>query len=304
MAASIARAGLKIKVYDMDPQTLGLDLDSLRAAVSSKTLSIISQHLFGISTPLDGLKEIAQETGACFIEDAAQVLGGTINGQPVGTMGDFGFYSFSRGKPLPLCGGGALIGKDADVLSGLDLKPRNKGYASLMSTAVTQVMSKPSLYWIPEMLPLGLGETIFDLGFDVSAMPLVMKKLAEKSMEVLDDLNAHRRHIAKTYEEAFDDECVIPIPEGGSAVYARFPLMAGPGPIPKELKRLGVRRMYPKAIAAEMAIAPYLGRHQVSTPGATQIAQNLITLPTHMSITEDLAMEIVRKVKPTYQIRN
>ncbi len=163
-------------------------------------------------------------------------------------------------------------------------------------------MSKPSLYWIPEILPLGLGETIFDPGFDISAMPFVMQNLAEKSIAVLDDLNAHRSNIAKTYKEAFDDECVIPIPRGGSAVYTRFPLMAGPGPIPKELKRLGVRRMYPKAIADDETIKPYIANHQAQTPGTFEIALKLITLPTHLGINEGLAADITYKVKETFQI--
>ena len=147
------------------------------------------------------------------------------------------------------------------------------------------------------MLPLGLGDTVFDPHFNVSAMQPVMQNLAENSMNILDDLNTHRRHIAKTYEEAFDDECVIPIPEGGSAVYTRFPLMAGPCPIPKELKRLGVRRMYPKAIADEETIKPYLADQETSTPGASEIARKLITLPTHKGITENPAKEIFQKVK-------
>ncbi|MDL1962017.1 MAG: hypothetical protein LWX01_10045 [Deltaproteobacteria bacterium] len=60
--------------------------------------------------------------------------------------------------------------------------------------------------------------------------------------------------------------------------------------------------MYPKAIVDEKTIKPYLGNQQVSTPGAEQIAQNLITLPTHTGITEDLAKEIARKVGVAYQI--
>ena len=302
VAASVAKAGLKIAIYDLDPRTFAPDMDSVKANLSENTLAIISQHLFGIPSPIDELRQIAEGIGAYIIEDAAQALGGTMNGRSLGTMGDFGFFSFGRGKPLPLGGGGALIGKDADVLSGLDLKPGKKGYASLMSTAVTQVMSKPSLYWIPEMLPLGLGATIFEPGFDVSDMPFVMQKLAEKSMVVLDELNTHRRHIAKTYEETFDDEHVIPVPDESKPAYTRFPLMAGPGPIAKELKRLGVRRMYPKAIADEETIKPYLVDQEASTPGASEIARKLITLPTHSGINEDLAAHITQKVKETFQI--
>ena len=302
VAASVAKAGLKIRVYDIDPQTLSPDPNSLRRSASSRTLAIISQHLFGIPTPIDGLKEIAQKTGAYLIEDAAQGLGGTLNGRPLGTMGDFGFFSFGRGKPLPVGCGGALVGKDQNVLPWLESKVASRGYTGLITAAATQVISWPGLYWIPEMLPLGLGETIFDPHFDVAGMPLMSQRLAEKSMAILDDLNTHRRHLAKTYKEAFDDEHIISDPKGSTPVYTRFPLMAGPGSIPKELKRLGVRRMYPKAVTDEKTIKPYLGNQQVSTLGAAQIARNLITLPTHTGITENLAKEIAQKVRVAYQI--
>jgi len=301
VAASIAKAGLKVKVYDLNLTTLQPDFDSLRKSTSEKTLAIIFQYLFGIPAPADEFEEIAQKTGAPLIEDAAQALGGSIHGNRLGTIGDFGFYSFGRGKPLPIGGGGALIGKDVNVLSELELKLTNKGYVSLMFTAITQVLSSPQFYWIPEMLPLGLGETIFDTDFNISAMQPVMQNLADNSIGILDDLNIHRRDIAKTYAEAFNYKCIIPIPDGGSAVYTRFPLMAGPGPIPKKLKRLGVRRMYPKAIADEKTIKPYLADQEASTPGASEIAQNLLTLPTHKGITENLAKEIAHKVNETFQ---
>ena len=73
-------------------------------------------------------------------------------------------------------------------------------------------------------------------------------------------------------------------------------IMAKQGQIPGELKRLGVRRMYPKAIADEEAIKLHIADDPVPTPGASEIARNLITLPTHMGITETLAREIANKV--------
>ena len=130
VAASIAKAGLKIKVYDLDPATLQPDFDSLRNSISDKTLTIIFQHLFGIPTPVDEFEEIAQKTGISLIEDAAQALGGSVDGHHMGTIGDFSIFSFGRGKPLPVGGGGALIGKDENVLSELDLKSKSKGYVS------------------------------------------------------------------------------------------------------------------------------------------------------------------------------
>ena len=72
------------------------------------------------------------------------------------------------------------------------------------------------------------------------------------------------------------------------------------GQIPGELKRLGVRRMYPKAIADEETIRHHLADDPIPTPGASEIGRNLITLPTHMGITETLAKEITQKVKDAY----
>ena len=61
VAASVAKAGLKINVYDLDPATLQPDFDSLRKATSEKTLGIVFQHLFGIPTSGFEFQKIAQE---------------------------------------------------------------------------------------------------------------------------------------------------------------------------------------------------------------------------------------------------
>ena len=297
VAAAIARAGLKIKVYDLDPTTLQPDINSLNISVSEKTLAVIFQHLFGIPTPVDEFKEIAQKTGAALIEDAAQALGGALKGKPLGTTGDFGIYSFGRGKPLPLGCGGALIGKNAGAVSNLIPKSTSKGRISLMSTFVIQIVSKPFLYRIPEKLPLGLGKTIFDPDFSISAMPTAIKRLGSITVAHLEHLNSHRCHIAKTYEQALNNKKTIPVPPECRPVYTRFPLMAGISPISEELKRLGVRRMYPQAILNVDVIKPYLADSQPDTPGALEIAQKLITLPTHKGITQNIAKLIGHKLE-------
>ena len=61
VAASVAKAGLKIAIYDLDPCTFAPDMDSVKANLSEHTLAVISQHLFGIPTPLDEIRQIAKE---------------------------------------------------------------------------------------------------------------------------------------------------------------------------------------------------------------------------------------------------
>jgi dTDP-4-amino-4,6-dideoxygalactose transaminase len=79
---------------------------------------------------------------------------------------------------------------------------------------------------------------------------------------------------------------------------APFILFTIQGLTPK-YKRLGVRRMYPKAIADEDNIKPYLADKEASTPGASKIAQNILTLPTHKGINGNLAKSIAYKLKTT-----
>jgi dTDP-4-amino-4,6-dideoxygalactose transaminase len=303
VASSVARAGLKIRTYDLDPLSLEPDLDSVTKAAGEETLAIIIQHLFGIPAPVNRIQEIGRDVGAYLIEDAAQGLGGSIGGRFLGTIGDFGFYSFGRGKPLPLGGGGAMVGKDLETLSNLRRVGDGNGYVQLSSTLITQFMSLPFCYWIPEHLPIGLGETIFTTDFGISGMPAIMQNLAENSIANLDDLNLHRRRVAGIYNETFVDAFIFPVPDEAIPIYTRFPVKAGAGPISKDLKRLGVRRMYPKAITDVDIIKPYLAETQSNTPGTLEIARNLITLPTHMGITENLAKEIAHKVKTKNQLR-
>ena len=296
VAASIAKAGLRIRVYDVDPETFSADIDDIRRKINPHTLAIVCQHLFGIPTDLEELVPLAREEKCYLIEDAAQALGGRMGGIPLGTLGDFGFYSFGRGKPLPLGCGGALIGKDSQILSSLSISKLANSLTAFVKVAGGQVFSSPHIYWFPEALPLGLGETVFDPGFPVLGIAGKIRTLGEKTLSFLTTLNCHRRKIARTYLGVIGEHnCVTSY--DGTPVYTRFPVIASEVPISKELKRLGVRRMYPRAIVDEPDIRPYLTQAETPTPGATEIARRLITLPTHMGISENLAHEIATKVK-------
>ena len=292
VAASVVRAGLKIRVYDIDPETFHPDLDSAKSGANEKTLAIVVQHLFGIPSPVDGLKDLAKGVGAYVIEDAAQALGGSLEGCKLGTLGDFGFYSFGRGKPLPLGCGGTLIGKDKGVMSDIILPENGMGYIQFLITAFIQILSHKNFYGLMEALPLGLGETIFDPGFVISSMPFIMERLGRSAIGSLESLNTHRRTIAGIYADMFDHRGTIPVPEGAYPIYTRFPLMVDLRQIPRELSRLGIRRMYPKALADEPPIRKFIAGGTERTPGSSLIAQRLLTLPTHMGISMDLAKTI------------
>jgi dTDP-4-amino-4,6-dideoxygalactose transaminase len=293
VAAAVAKADLKIAVYDLDPKTIHADLDSIKKAISEKTLAVVTQHLFGMLTPIDELKGIAHKSGVYLIEDAAQAFGKVDGGKLPGTMGDFGIFSFGRGKPLPIGGGGALVSHDhLDVLDGIKLNSQGNGYNQTVVSAATQIISKPAFYWIPEMLPLGLGQTVFDPDFHIKGIPNAIETMLVKALPILDELNTHRRQLSCVYSNCLADNCLINTKNTEQTSIIRFPVMLPDTILMKGLKRLGVRRRYPKAISDESSIKPYLKTNKEPTPGAAEIAEQLFTLPTHMGINDNLARQI------------
>jgi len=107
--------------------------------------------------------------------------------------------------------------------------------------------------------------------------------------------------VAQTYYEVMGNSITPAVDPGDRAVYTRYPVMAGLDAIPKTLYRLGVRRMYPKAILDEPAIKLYCLPCNVSTTGASLMAERLITLPTHSAISRETAHDIALKVREAYQ---
>ena len=100
--------GLRPRLVDISPATLGFDLDRLSAAIGRQTLAVVHVHPFGLPQPIEPVLDLARRAGAVVIEDAAQSMGARLAGRPVGAHGDFGLYSLGPGKPLSLGGGGVL----------------------------------------------------------------------------------------------------------------------------------------------------------------------------------------------------
>jgi perosamine synthetase len=119
VALAVARAGLRVRLCDTAPDGFDLDPGALSAACDDDTLCIVPTHLGGAVADLEPVLDAAARHGAYVVEDAAQALGATWRGRPVGTIGDIGFYSLARGKGLTLFEGGVLVARDASVRAEL-----------------------------------------------------------------------------------------------------------------------------------------------------------------------------------------
>lgn len=101
--------GAKPVFVDIRRDTLNLDESLLNQAITTRTKAVVPVHYAGVACEMDTILQIAREHGLFVIEDAAQGVNATYKGAYLGTLGDFGTYSFHESKNF-VCGeGGALI---------------------------------------------------------------------------------------------------------------------------------------------------------------------------------------------------
>lgn len=101
--------GAKIVFVDIRPDTMNLDENLIEAAITSKTKAIIVVHYAGVACEMDTIQSIAKRHHLFLIEDAAQGVMSTYKGKALGTLGDFGTYSFHETKNYIMGEGGALL---------------------------------------------------------------------------------------------------------------------------------------------------------------------------------------------------
>ncbi len=94
---------------DIRPDTMNIDETKIEAAITEKTKAICPVHYAGVSCEMDTIMDIAKRHHLIVIEDAAQGIMSTYHGQMLGTIGDFGCYSFHETKNYSMGEGGALL---------------------------------------------------------------------------------------------------------------------------------------------------------------------------------------------------
>ena len=107
--AAILYTGARPVFVDIEPCSFTMDIRQLASAVTERTKAIIPVHLYGQAADMDPIMEFARRHGLKVIEDAAQAHGAEYKGRRVGSIGDFGCFSFYPGKNLGAYGEGGMV---------------------------------------------------------------------------------------------------------------------------------------------------------------------------------------------------
>ena len=123
--AFVLRGAVPVFV-DIRPDTMNIDENLIEAAITDRTKAIAPVHYAGVSCEMDKIMEIAEKYNLKVIEDAAQGVMSTYKGKPLGTIGDYGCYSFHETKNYSMGEGGAILIRDPENVENAEII-REKG---------------------------------------------------------------------------------------------------------------------------------------------------------------------------------
>ena len=118
--------GAKAVFVDIRPDTMNIDETKIEAAITEKTKAIVPVHYAGVACEMDTIMDIAKRHNLVVIEDAAQGIMSTYKGKALGTIGDYGCFSFHETKNYSMGEGGALLIRDEAKVEDAEIM-REKG---------------------------------------------------------------------------------------------------------------------------------------------------------------------------------
>ncbi len=324
LIAAAIRAGVRVRLYDVDPGTLGPDLDSMRRTVTRGVDALVVTHLYGYPADMAAVRTVTDAAGVQVIEDAAQHAGARLGGVAIGSSGPVTVLSFGRGKGTTGGRGGAVFAtSSADTVlastieawarghgaharangSGVARRAAVAGWSDVGRAAAQWAFGRPWLYAIPASVPsLGLGQTVYRPAGEPAPLSRAAGALVERAFARIDADRVCRSQRAAWYGERLAGVSTLTLVRpiaGAEPGYLRFPVLAG---IDNDRGRvsapwLGVVRTYPLPLGEEVAAAAVLHLGEPPMPGARAICSRLFTLPTHAAVTDADAERIVAWAK-------
>ena len=293
LATAAIGAGAEVSFYDIDPATLGPDWSSLGAALSARVDAVVLVHQYGVPVDIDRARALCDAHGAVVIEDAAQGAGAWWRHRRLGASGDLGILSFGRGKGMTAGGGGALLatgprGRELLDASRLRVARGGPGVGSWVRLTAQALLSHPMVYGIPARIPwLALGETPYHEPWLPRAIDAAEAGVIQSAADRADREADIRGQAAARLGEMLRNRAGVSLvqPPAGDGIkpgWLRYPVLLsaenrarGDKALPD---RLGIVAGYPLPLAS----LPQLRAASAGDwPGATRLAKELVTLPTH-----------------------
>jgi dTDP-4-amino-4,6-dideoxygalactose transaminase len=263
-AGSVARLGAKPVFVDIDPRTFNLDPSLLEAAITPRTKAIIPVHLFGQVARMEEINQIACANDLPVIEDAAQAIGATRNGQVACSMGFCGCLSFYPTKNLGAFGDAGAICCNDDKLAE--------------TIRLLRVHGSAHTYY--HKLVGGM--------FRIAALQAAVLNV---KLNHLENWHEARRRNAAIYDAAFAGTAITPpfIEPGNRSIYNQYVVrVPNRDAVKDRLAKAGIGTAvyYPIPLHLQECFAG-LGYSEGDFPHSEQACREVLALPVYPELRED-----------------
>lgn len=292
-AGTIARTGATPVFVDIDPRTFNIDPAQIEAKITPKTKAIVPVHLYGLPADMEAINAIAKKHNLVVIEDAAQAIGASdAQGRQVGTLGDYGCFSFFPSKNL----GGA---GDAGMTTTMDDAKAEKLFKMRMHGEVRQYV-----------------HTFVGGNFRIDALQAAVLHV---KLPHLNGWTEGRQRNADAYRELLAERGVLLgdtiepvegrggvvtpfVPEGFRHIYHQFVIRADRR---DELmaflneREIGARIYYPIPLHQQECFAD-LGYKDGDMPVAELLAKEVLALPVYQEMTREMLEYVADQIAEFY----
>lgn len=284
--------GAKLVFVDIRPDTQNIDETLIEDAITEKTKAIVPVHYAGVGCEMDTIMDIAKKHNLLVIEDAAQGVMSTYKGRALGSIGDYGCYSFHETKNYSMGEGGALLIKDEASIEKAEII-REKG--TNRSVFLRGQVDKYT--WVD------MGSSY--LPSDINAAYLWAQ------LEMAEDINADRKKSWSTYYEQLSDlekagKIQLPVvpkecEHNAHMFYIKTKDLEERTALIAFLKENGVNAVFHYVPLHSAPAGKKFGRFHGEDKYTTNTYERLLRLPLFYGLTKEEVTYVCDKIKEFYK---
>ncbi|MFA5063648.1 MAG: DegT/DnrJ/EryC1/StrS aminotransferase family protein [Candidatus Omnitrophota bacterium] len=319
---AIKRAGLKVLVCDINKDSFDFQNNQLETLCTdnSDILAIVAVHLAGLPVNFQAIERMAKGKKIFIIEDCAQSLGATYQGEKTGKLGDFAFYSLCRGKGITIYEGGAITTNlkfIPAINNAIECVAKNKFLSETLK--ILELLGyfafyRPQLFWfifrLPQVFWQAQGKIekafieYFDCNFPVHKVSGLRKNIGHAMFPRLEEEIIKQRQVVSAYIAGLKDAPGIKLiteQQGNRSNYPYLTLLFDD----EDRRRrafntligsgLGISQIYLSAITDYGYLKDIVGNE--TCPNARSIAKSHITLTTSTFLSKKEIFCVIEKVR-------
>ena len=307
VASGAVGADMGISFYDVDPDTLSPDLVSLERVIRAGAGTAVIAPLYGVPVDWPPIAALAKRYNTVVIEDAAQGNGASLNGQPVGGLGEIATLSFGRAKGWTGGNGGAVLLRRLELRGETTLEEpeTSREISNALGLAAQAWLARPAVYFIPLSIPaVGLGQSRYRAPRPVGSIT----RTAALTLLATHELSRAEACARKANADALlagmatnRNVRLVRLHTGAAPGFLRLPVrlpsgMASFGSAADAL-RLGIAPSYPACVADLTQVSALMRGPESAWPGARALVREMVTLPTHGFLRSKDITEIKKSVR-------